>query len=43
MMTWKKCEDCKTDFEFDKGFQINCYLTQFETRCPVCDKRERNP
>lgn len=42
-MTWLKCDQCHKDFEYNTGNQINCYLTQFETRCPNCDRRMRVP
>jgi len=40
-MTVKRCNRCNLNFEFNVGEQNNCYITQFETRCPHCDSRER--
>jgi len=37
----KRCTACNVNFVYDTGTQSNCYITQFETRCPHCDKRER--
>ena len=42
MAGFKQCSNCKECFEYDLSEQNhkNCYVTQYETRCPKCDDRE---